>query len=487
MGTVYEARHIELDNRVALKLIGPLDIDGPTSPALPGRVLREARAAARLVHDHVVRVFDVGVDGAFSFLVMELLDGDDLARVLKTRGSLTVEEAVDALLPVTSAVAAAHDAGILHRDLKPANVVLARGVSGLLRPVVTDFGICKILSDEEYDGLTQSAALVGSIPYLSPEQTRGAKYASPAADQYALGVMLYESVVGQRPFVGASGYEVMHAIVNATALHPSEVKPSVPRQFGDLILRAIHRSPGGRFPSVRDFGLALLPFAGRRTAAVWELAFTTDRVITCVDPHQEDGAANLTPQARFRERVWQPSKARWMGRRKATAVASVALSAVAGAVLSHVGTKAVMRGSTEFTTASRPSEPAREVESRTGAPPSAYPSTMPGWRAEAAERREEPPRGRSQSEPLPQGELPQGELPQGELPQSERPNVAAENSSRASAADARPQKEQRPPGAQRRKGLRRAVPLYRDGSGGTTEKSTLDEPELGSNHTVILE
>lgn len=336
MGAVHEARHIELGSRVALKLIHTVDVQ---STSFPKRVLREARAAAQLEHEHVVRVFDVGTERGISFIVMELLEGEDIAKLLARRRWLSVPEIAEIFLPVVSAVEAAHARGILHRDLKPANIVLARTAAGLLRPVVTDFGICKMSGDGEYENLTQSAAMLGSIPYLSPEQTRGAKYTGIPTDQYAIGVMLYECATGKRPFQGASSYELMHAIVNAKVADPCELQPALPRAFGDLILRAMARDPDCRFPQLRQLGSALLAFAEEPIRSIWAPSLSAQDAQTSPDLQADSSSDSGTRRSRL-SRTDGGGPSSWVtGRRSELQLTAVAAALLLGAAAGHLLTR----------------------------------------------------------------------------------------------------------------------------------------------------
>lgn len=266
MATVYEAEHVVLHKRVALKRMHPHLAVNPTSSA---RFFREGKAATRIRSPHVVEIFDVAVHEGVPYMVMDLLAGRDLAAVLRVRRKLPVGEIVDLLLPVLSAVHAAHCAGVVHRDLKPSNVFVAERPGGYREPVVLDFGISKLESELEGD-LTASEVMLGTVHYMSPELTRGGKGASPKSDQYALGVILYEGVTGSKPFAGSTPYAVMHAIVSSRPVPPSAIDSRVPRALDDVVLRAMQRSPDKRFPSVLSLGEALLPWASAEARSRFE-------------------------------------------------------------------------------------------------------------------------------------------------------------------------------------------------------------------------
>src|SRR5260370_5794359 len=271
MGEVFEARHVELGTRVAVKVVHE---DSTIDPGAVRRVVREGRAAAAIRHPHVVTVLDVGTESGFPFLVMELLEGEDLAKRLAREGPLSVIEAADLLLPVTSAVAPTPAAGVVHRDLKPSNVFLARRRGGV-EPVVVDFGISKTRHGAETT--TSPHRVAGTVLYMAPEVIRGHE-ATPESDQYALGILLYECVTGSAPFCNDDHYELLNAIMTGPIVAPSDLNPSVSPSFDAIVLRALARDPVSRFQTVRALGAALLSFATEDTRRRWavELIPTPD-------------------------------------------------------------------------------------------------------------------------------------------------------------------------------------------------------------------
>ncbi|MGA2448767.1 MAG: protein kinase [Polyangiaceae bacterium] len=270
MASVYEARHIALGKRVAIKVLHEHLLASGTAAA---RFTREGRAASSIRHPNVVEVFEVGLHAGSAYLVMELLEGQDLGTFLRTRGSLSASDAVDILLPTTSAVSAAHAAGVIHRDLKPRNIFLARERRTGVRPKVLDFGISAVANEANPVGLTESGALLGTLEYMAPEQARSARNADERSDQYALGVILYEAVAGRKPFVGNGTYELLHAIVTAPFAPPRVVGADIDSGLEEVIVRAMSRDPRARFPSVRSLGSALLPFASDAMRASWHEDF----------------------------------------------------------------------------------------------------------------------------------------------------------------------------------------------------------------------
>jgi len=331
MAVVYEAEHVGLKKRVAIKM---LHSNSSGDSHAEARFVREGRAAARVRHLHVVEVFDVGIDDGAPFLVMELLEGQTLADLIRERGALPIDSVVQIFLPVISAVAAAHDVGLVHRDLKPSNVMLTLQNKTTLHPVVVDFGISKAADDDE--ALTHSGTVLGTVHYLAPEQARGAKFASPLSDQYSLGVMLYECVTGQRPFAGEGQYALLHAIVTAEARPVEALNPSLPPDFAALIRRAMRRSPELRFSSLRELGQALLAFASpverarfgaefERTAAVPEPTIESETALPLAvrEPVAVEGVGVSHTVSRLPPRV--------------SARRNLALGLVAGAAVTALG------------------------------------------------------------------------------------------------------------------------------------------------------
>jgi serine/threonine-protein kinase len=270
MGAVYEATHTEIQKKVAIKVLSPLIAAVPGARA---RFLREAQLTSRVRHPHIVDVADMGSDGGNTYLVMEFLHGEDLAQRLERLGPIGVEELADIMLPVCSAVAAAHAAGITHRDLKPQNIFLATGTRRV-HPKVLDFGISKGNDAVTQAGtLTGTGAMIGTPYYLAPEQIMDSKSAGSASDQYALGIILYECLTGKRPYDGENLFVVFQGIVGGTPRRPRELRPEIPPELEEVVLRAMKSDPKQRFATIEDFGRALLPFASGRARVIWDEAF----------------------------------------------------------------------------------------------------------------------------------------------------------------------------------------------------------------------
>jgi hypothetical protein len=266
MGSVYEAVHKDLKKRVAIKTLLPALAATPDART---RFLREGEAASRIQHPHVVNVTDVGAEGKIIYLVMEYLEGEDVAKLIATQGALPVGQTADIMLPVAAAIHSAHEQGVVHRDLKPENIFLARSAVGGTSPKVLDFGISKVTSDRNTMVLTGTGATFGTTFYLPPEQLQGAKQADAKSDQYALGTILYECVTGERAFESDNLYAVLKNIAEGRYVPPRVRRPDLPSAMADIISRAMSLDPAARFQSVRHLGAALLPFASPNARMLW--------------------------------------------------------------------------------------------------------------------------------------------------------------------------------------------------------------------------
>ena len=259
MGVVYEVVHTRLQQRCAIKMLLPRV---QVMPDVVARFEREARAACRLKSRYAVRILDVdhatirGTERAY--MVMEFLDGHDLAQELHGRGRLPVGEAVDVVLQACAAMAEAHASGVVHRDLKPSNLLLVR--EGTRRIVkVLDFGISKVASDVE-SAVTSTFATMGTPLYMSPEQIRSTKNVDGRTDIWSLGVILYESLAGIRPFQGTTTAAAA-AIVADEPPPIRELVPEVNEALEAALARALAKKAEDRFPDVRAFAVAIAPFA----------------------------------------------------------------------------------------------------------------------------------------------------------------------------------------------------------------------------------
>jgi serine/threonine protein kinase len=268
MGAVYEGLHVEIGKRVAIKIISAALAAIPEARA---RFLLEARLTSRVRHPHTVDVTDICMEGGQAFLVMEYLEGEDLARCLRHRGPLPIDEVVDIALPIVAAVAAAHEEGIVHRDLKPQNIFLARMRDGSIHPKLLDFGISKAPA---HSPINTSGVVLGSPSYFAPEQVSDPKAISAASDQYALGVILYECVTGRLPHEGTNLAAIFQAIVQGSYPSPRAFRADLPEGFERIITRAMSLAPADRYQDLAEMGRALLAFASPKAQLLWEGEFT---------------------------------------------------------------------------------------------------------------------------------------------------------------------------------------------------------------------
>jgi serine/threonine-protein kinase len=257
MGAVWLAHNEKLDVDVAIKLIRYERATAETSE----RLLQEARAAARIGHRSIVRVFDFGeTELSDPFIVMELLTGESLRALLERKGRLPATQAVRTILPLASALVEAHTNGIVHRDLKPENVMLVPDTSGGVVPKLLDFGIAQFREGEEDSEDARGGALVVGTPeYMPPEQAGGRDAVDEHADVWALAVILYEAITGHVPFSGPTHAALIFAIMT------EEPAPITEQLAGDaklwsILRRALAKQPADR-PSMRELGTALAEWA----------------------------------------------------------------------------------------------------------------------------------------------------------------------------------------------------------------------------------
>ncbi len=257
MGAVWLAKNLTLDADVCVKLIRR-DVATPKASA---RLLQEARAAARLSHPSIVRVFDFGeTEHRDPFIVMELLRGDSLRRLIARKARLPAANAVATLLPVAGALAEAHSKGVVHRDLKPENIVLVVGESGSVIPKVVDFGVAKVRHDDHRRGLTQDGSVLGSPDYMSPEQAQGQGDLDERSDVWAFSVVLYELLVGRLPFTGENYNALLWSIQREPPLPTTSFAAGDAELWG-IIERGLQKDRGARWESMRAMGTALATWA----------------------------------------------------------------------------------------------------------------------------------------------------------------------------------------------------------------------------------
>ncbi len=278
MATVHRATDIRLGREVAVKLLKP---EVTADPDLAQRFRREALAATVLRHPNIVACLDTGTDEGQPFLVMDLVDGEDLAARLKRGGRLAPWAAARIGLDVARALGVAHVRGIVHRDIKPGNILLA--ADG--RAMVTDFGIARLAMDAE---AASPGTTLGSVHYFSPEQARGVA-TTPASDVYGLGLVLFEAVTGARPWSGDTTDAIALARVGRTAADVRDHRPEVPAALALVIAKALAPEPADRYPNGAAMAAALEPIVAAGDAPV------IPTVAAAPEPNVAAEAAPLAP------------------------------------------------------------------------------------------------------------------------------------------------------------------------------------------------
>jgi hypothetical protein len=276
MGVVFAAQHELLGEEVALKLLLAEAMQGEDAVV---RFVNEARSAAKVKGEHVVRVLDVAVlDDGRPYIVMELLEGADLGQLLETSGPLAPETTVDYLLQAMEAIAQAHAKGLVHRDLKPSNLFLATQPDGARVIKVLDFGIAKASKVGPHAlAITKTKALMGSPVYMAPELIRNSKDAGQQSDVWALGVTAFELLTGRTPFEGETVGELLLAIVEQAAPALHTLRPGIAPKLGAVIACCLEKDRSRRYKTVVELARALRAFA----SPAW--VSSVDRVAAAFD------------------------------------------------------------------------------------------------------------------------------------------------------------------------------------------------------------
>jgi phosphate transport system substrate-binding protein len=272
MGMVVAARHLQLDQRVAIKFVRE---DVLASDHAASRFIFEARAVVKLKSEHVAKVTDVGaLPSGAPYMVMELLEGSDLATVVEERGPLPTQLAADFIVQACEALAEAHAFGIVHRDLKPHNLFLAKTVGGAPKIKVLDFGVSKALSasGSSASGLAQTQGMIGSPLYMSPEQMRSSRDVDARSDVWSLGVVLYELLTRAHPFEGESMPELCLKVVAEPHRPITQLRSDLPEGLLVVIDRCLAKDPAQRYANAAELATALESFVPAASQAIAERA-----------------------------------------------------------------------------------------------------------------------------------------------------------------------------------------------------------------------
>ena len=244
MATIYRGHDTRMERTVAVKVLREVY---STDPKFVTRFQREAKAASALTHPNIVQVYDYGQSDGSYYIVMELIEGADLRRYLRSRGVLAIDRAIIIAHDVALGLSAAHRRGIVHRDVKPQNVLVGRDGSIKL----TDFGIASVYKDINAERLTTTGMTLGTVQYYAPEQAQG-EIVNPAADVYALGIVMYEMLTGRTPFDGDTPVAVAMQHIQDLPIAPTQYNPNIPQVLEDIILRCLEKVPEMRY---RDGGM----------------------------------------------------------------------------------------------------------------------------------------------------------------------------------------------------------------------------------------
>ena len=250
MGVVYKAHDPNIDRTVAIKTVLVQHLSDELATEFESRFRAEARAAGKLQHPNIVGVYDAGRDQGVAYIVMEFIQGEDLAEARRRGEQFTLDRTLAIVTQLLAALNYAHEQGVVHRDIKPANVMLDQGG----RVKLSDFGVARITDSGE--ATRTQGSMVGTLKYMSPEQVQGLRDVDNRSDLFAVGVLLYEMVTGQKPFDGPSDFAISTAIVMQEPKPPSALNPALPGGFDAVISKALAKDRDQRYRTAKDFALA---------------------------------------------------------------------------------------------------------------------------------------------------------------------------------------------------------------------------------------
>jgi serine/threonine-protein kinase len=410
MGVVVAAYHLQLHQRVAIKF---LLAEALGNVEAVERFAREARAAVKITSEHVARVIDVGtLETGAPYMVMEFLEGHDLARWVRLRGAMPVDQTVDFVLQACEALAEAHALGIIHRDLKPANLFIVRGADALHSVKVLDFGISKAtgLAAKGQDvSLTRTASVMGSPLYMSPEQMIASKNVDARTDIWALGVVLYELLTGQVPFNGDTLPEVCAKISSYPPPPLRALRPDLPPAVEAIVMRCLEKDRERRFASIGELSLALVEYGSPRARISTEriqrvllnaggpLAPAPGAVTPALPGKHDRSNGPVTLSSSWGRTGHRGSGTRWVIGGLATGLAIATATAVA-----LIARRPTQESPAASVVAPIPSESAGAATVTTGTPSAALAATIapaPPVSAVAAETSASAPRPHAQPKP----------------------------------------------------------------------------------------
>ncbi len=253
MAVVYKAVDLELSRTVAVKVLRPSLI---SDPSFLTRFRNEARSVANLTHPNIVTVHDVGNDGQAYFIVMEFVEGQDLKKIIKTEGILSIDRALKIAIQICAGVGFAHRAGLVHADVKPQNILVKKG--DIVK--VTDFGIAQAFSDSQPS--EKQSVVWGSPHYFAPEQAQGEK-PTPASDVYSIGIVMFEMLTGRLPYVGIDQQQLALAHIRERVPLVTEYNAAIPDTLAQIVYKVMSKEPSARYRTADQLGHVLESYRDR--------------------------------------------------------------------------------------------------------------------------------------------------------------------------------------------------------------------------------
>jgi len=334
MGAVYEARHLEIGKRVAIKLMRP---EFATEADVVERFRREARAASATGHTGILQIHDIGIDGGRHFMVMDLLEGETLDALLRRQGRIEPRESVRIMIDVLGALSAVHEKGIVHRDIKPENIFIARDDLGD-HVKILDFGISRrIDGGEETKRLTSTGMVLGTPYYLSPEQARGRSDVDARVDVYACGVMLYQMLSGKLPYNGETIASLFYEILSGNAPRLESLGVELPEGLADVVHAAMAPDRDHRWHTSADLRDALTAYQdpGGGTKPMFGAKAPPRPVMLPPTPMTATGGSTQKAWSVTAEQPRQRRRGLYIGLTLAVLVAAGGAAAITGVVLSR--------------------------------------------------------------------------------------------------------------------------------------------------------